>query len=224
MIKQDITRALRDSHVKLIGDNLLAVIAIGSVVSLQREIPENDIDYLVVVSSIDSETIKNTASLRNKLERKIGIKMSNTLIDQQAVDRFPKNPRLLDGKASQTLLEASYFPSHWIYRKHGFTYNVPSDKLISEFSKDNYFELYSLLTKTIIRSDIDYKKVAKIVRIMLKMLVQYNHPDHIKTNEDWTLLIPEYSHHLTDIGSIREDDILSELYKVFSLESNNLTS
>ena len=224
MIDKVIAQKLGDSHVKSIGNNLLAVIGIGSVVSNTDVIPKNDIDYLVVVNSINTKTINSTARLRDKLEREINITMSNTLIDKLAVDRFSTNPRLLDGKASQTLLEASYYPNHWLYRNTGFSYNLPSDSLISEFSRNNFFELYSLLTKTIIRPDTDYLKIAKIVRIMLKMLVQFNNPNYLKTHKDWTELVPNYSKHLIDISLIRENDVLEEIYRVFSLESINLVA
>ena len=171
---QDVLNAIFNAHEKTLGSTMFSIILCGSAATGDLN-PTSDIDYIVVVDDISYENLVDLAGIRSELEESLGHPMSNTIIDIKQLYAGDQSILALDGKALQSLIESIENPSRIRSNTEFLMPNIDSG-VVSDFSKQNFFLLKTLIIKHIVRNcPTDFKdyayvnKLAKLCLIALKM-------------------------------------------------------
>lgn len=228
MLAEKIKDEIRTAHIDQLPEaDLLGIIAVGSI-NTERFSPTSDVDYIVVVRSLNSATLQAAARTRSHLELRNNMPMSNTLVSGSDVRHFEISPQHLDGKAAQALIEGYNRPNYWCHRQNDFTYSLPSASAIRDYARQNCSTLEALATKTLARSENDdesFRKTAKLGRIILKMLAQSNDPSCCaQPGEDWQHALTGHqarvmkcieSFRHRPVGNEERQAFIDQLYELF---------
>lgn len=187
----EILDAIYEQHHAALGAELWAIIGCGSIGEGQAmrsamgsamKSASGDIDYLVVLETVDVRTCLIAAQVRAQLEAQYGIDMSNTVVAAADYELFLQRPQALDGKAAQAFIEVYGQPA-LLRANRSIVWRLPSDEAIVQFSITNFFMLKALLVKQLVRADqhISIHKLSKLALICLKMAAQAAHDPQLFT-------------------------------------------
>lgn len=163
-------------HQVKLGKDLTGIIFCGSIATSDSP-TGSDVDYVVIVSAMDSEIVKAVTEVRSELDAQLAFEVSNTLVAIDEVMHLASVYRHVDGKAVQAIIESDTNK----IRMNTSRLQIPqlSQAELFEFSRYNYFTLRMLLVKMLVRAGsplgvVEKKKMAKVALIMIKMLRQMN--------------------------------------------------
>lgn len=165
-----------------IGNNLFALISVGSLTTKHYLESWSDIDLIVVFDQIsfsDKNTISKIKSrLENTYKKRFGI---NIITRQEATS--PILPVIsIDGKTLQGLLDLNTHPERLLFcRESGVVFFVPDSQTIKEYSISNIFMFLrrnrKSLTSDLSSVDVPLKNVTeREIRasfIMTRLAIQY---------------------------------------------------
>lgn len=175
---KDVVRSFKNKF----GENLFAIISVGSLTTRYYQESWSDIDFLIVLEQIslaDKICLANLKlSLEKKYQQRFGV---NTITKHEVLT--PSLPEItLDGKTLQGLLDLSLYPHRLIYCKtEKASFFTPDRKTIRAYSLSNIAMFLlrnrkSLTSKNNLNMK-DFKVVVeKEIRasfIMTKLAIQY---------------------------------------------------
>jgi len=167
---------------KNIGDNLFALISVGSLTTKHYIKSWSDIDLVVVFEQLSLKDKVIVSKLKSELEqvhgRKFGI---NIITKRESIS--PILPTIsLDGKTLQGLLDLSIHPGRLLYCKDNNTqFYTPDTQTIREYSILNIFMFLrrnrKSLTSELASTNLELKNITeREIRasfIMTKLAIQY---------------------------------------------------
>lgn len=211
-----IQQSILDEYKSSLADKLIGLIFCGSVFSAKMSM--NDVDYLVVVDSLEYSLLPNLFDTKQRLEKQYGTTFSDTVVTLSEINHFSDAIKHLDGKAAQALLEATLVKNKiFTAGEHSISIPTLEDSLVRDFSEQNFYTLSTVLRKHLIRSNyhnsLDFRlKLLKLIAIILKMKIQYIDPGYFMKTD--TANVPqdkEYIEMLKEVeGNKGQDSDLSD--------------
>ena len=170
-----LAQRIYSTYKSTLGDNLVGVIMCGSAgVPRAQNYAGSDIDYLIVVVSVNASSLLHISESLQKLNSTLDNKGSHTVITHRELLSIRQYYKTMDGKAVQAIIEAQECDLAGLM-PHMIPKLSPDE--IRDFSATNLPVLQALLRKIIVRSDpnicrSDKVLMAKIALIIQKMLNQ----------------------------------------------------
>jgi len=170
---------------KHLGDQLKAIIMCGGAGKPDaQDYASSDIDYLVIVIKLNTETMSGVSSAQEELGTMYAARPSHTVLTYGELLELPKLYLTLDGKAVQAVVEAE---SQDVAGMSIETLPRLSNDALRAFSTQNLYVLQALLRKTVVRAEPKLSNASKISMSKIALIVQKMHKQAVgdDTTQVW---------------------------------------